>query len=376
MTRVVKRGRLWKSRGMLAFAAIAALASTLGIGEASAQRGRGAEIGTDLNWWPVRDHVWVLVGAGANITASVGPDGVFLVNAGGAQASERVLAAIEELQSRLNAFGFLDAREPERGGAETRSRFPVNTHAPPKPIRYIVNTSALGHNVGGNAFLAASGVTYTGGNVARTIDDSAAGAAVLAHENVLVRMVSRDEDFEALPTETFFVQEYKLSTFFNDEGIRLVHFPNATTDGDTIVYFRGSDVIATGDLFNMETFPIIDVERGGHINGVLDGLNYVLELAIPEFRTEGGTMIVPGHGRLADSADVGYYRDMLTIIRDQVQHLIERGMTLEQVIAERPTFGYEGRFGSDSGPWTTEMFIEAVYRSLTEQGRAFTGGQE
>jgi hypothetical protein len=114
----------------------------------------------------------------------------------------------------------------------------------------------------------------------------------------------------------------------------------------------------------MDTFPIIDVEKGGSINGVLKGLNDVLKLAIPEFRTEGGTMVIPGHGRLADSADVGYYRDMLTIIRDQVQALIDQGMTLEQVIAARPTFGYEGRFGAETGPWTTKMFIEAVYRSL------------
>ena len=352
---------------LAAMAATAALSTALVTDEAHAQRSRGAETSGELHWWPVRGNIWMLVGAGANITASVGPDGVFLVNAGEAEASDRVLAALDDLQSQLNAFGFLDVRSPERGGAETRSRFPVNTHAPPKPIRYIVNTNALEHNVGGNETLAASGVTYTGGNVAGTIADSSVGAAVLAHENVLIRMVGRQLGFDALPTETFFVREYKLSTFFNDEGIRIVHFPNATTDGDAMVYFRGSDVIAAGDVFNMETFPIIDVDQGGHIDGVLDGLNYILNLAIPEFRTEGGTMIVPARGRLADSADVGYYRDMLTIIRDQVRHLIDQGMTLQQVMAERPTFGYEGRFGAETGAWTTEMFIEAVYRSLAEQ---------
>jgi len=337
----------------------------------NANRNR-TEVSTDPQWWPVRDNIWMLVGAGANVTASVGPDGVFLVNTGEAGASERVLGAIRDLQTQLNAFGFLDVRSPERGGAETRSRFPVNTHAPPKPIRYIVNTSALPHNIGGNEFLAGVGTTYTGGNVAGTIADSAEGAAVLAHENVLVRLVSAGLSFNALPTETYFVDEHKLSTFFNDEGVRIVHVPNATTDGDSIVYFRGSDVIAAGDLFNMDTFPVIDVDQGGSIDGVLHGLNYILDLAIPEFRTEGGTMVVPGHGRLADSADVGYYRDMLTIIRDQVKNLVDRGMTLEQVIAERPTFGYEGRFGSETEPWTTEMFIEAVYRSLREQ--RVTGG--
>jgi glyoxylase-like metal-dependent hydrolase (beta-lactamase superfamily II) len=348
---------------LMAVVVLAGLAASFATQDVRAQRNRD-EIRSEMNWWPVRDNVWMLVGAGANIAASVGPDGVLIVNSGEARSSERVIEAIRQLQTQLNAFGLIDVQTPERGGAETRSRFPVNTHAPPKPIRYIINTNAFEHSVGGNESLAATGVTYTGGNVAGTIADSSSGAAVLAHENVLVRMISRQADFAALPTETFFIDEYKLSTFFNDEGIRIVHFPNASTDGDSVVYFRGSDVIATGDIFNMDFFPIIDVDQGGHIDGVLDALNYILKLAIPEFRTEGGTMFIPGHGRLADSADVGYYRDMLTIIRDQVKNLIDRGMTLEQVIAERPTYGYEGRFGSDTGSWTTEMFIEAVYRSL------------
>jgi glyoxylase-like metal-dependent hydrolase (beta-lactamase superfamily II) len=340
-----------------------------GIDPASAQpraAQRGGESAGELHWWPVRKNIWMLVGAGTNIAASIGPDGVLLANSGDARSSERVLAAVKDLQSQLNAFGFLDVTTPQRGGAETRSRFPVNTHPPPKPIRYIVNLSSLPHAIGGNEKIAAAGVTYTGGNVAGTIADSSEGAAVLAHENVLNRMVSRDMPFAALPTETYFTEEYKVSTFFNDEGIQIVHVPNATTDGDSFVWFRGSDVIAAGDLFNMDSFPIIDVESGGSINGVLAGLNAILRLAIPEFRTEGGTMVVPAHGRLGDSADVGYYRDMLTIIRDQVQALIDEGLTLEQVIERRPTFGYEARFGSDSGTWTTEMFIEAVYRSLKE----------
>ncbi len=325
---------------------------------------RGSETAGDLHWWPVRKNIWMLVGAGTNIAASVGPDGVLLVNAGTAQASPRVIAAIKELQSQLNAFGFLDVLQPARGGSETRSRFPVNTHAPPKPVRYIINTSSLPHSIGGNEAVAASGVTFTGGNVAGTIADSSEGAAVLAHENVLNRMVGLDMPFAALPTETFFTAEYKVSTFFNEEGVQIVHVPNAATDGDSFVFFRGSDVIAAGDLFNMDSFPIIDVEAGGSINGVLQGLNAILRIAIPEFRTEGGTMVIPGHGRLGDSADVGYYRDMLTIIRDQVQALIDEGLTLEQVIERKPTFGYDARFGATSGAWTTEMFVEAVYRSL------------
>jgi cyclase len=354
---------------LAAFALMAAVLPRVAGAQQRAAQQRPAQRGespVDLHWWPVRKNIWMLVGAGTNIAASVGPDGVLLVNAGNADASPRVIAAIKELQEQLNAFGFLDVTQPQRGGAETRSRFPVNTHAPPKPVRYIIDTSSLPHSIGGNEAIAASGVTYTGGNVAGTIADSSEGAAVLAHENVLNRMVALDMPFAALPTETFFTPEYKVSTFFNDEGIQVVHVPNAATDGDSFVFFRGSDVIAAGDLVNMDSFPIIDVEAGGSINGVLAGLNAILKLAIPEFRTEGGTMIVPGHGRLADSADVGYYRDMLTIIRDQVQALIDEGLTLEQVIERNPTFGYEARFGAKAGPWTTVKFIEAVYRSLKE----------
>ena len=321
---------------------------------------------SDLHWWPVRKNVWMLVGAGTNIAASVGPDGVLLVNAGNAQSAPRVVAAIKDLQTQLNAFGFLDVMQPQRGGAETRSRFPVNSHPPPKPVRYIIDTSSLPHSIGGNEAIAKSGVTYTGGNVANAIADSSEGAAVLAHENVLNHMVAADAPFAALPTETYFTAEYKVSTFFNEEGVQIIHVPNAATDGDSFVYFRGSDVIAAGDLVNMDSFPIIDVDSGGSINGTLAALNAILKLAIPEFRTEGGTMIVPGHGRLADSADVGYYRDMLTIIRDQVKALIDEGLTLEQVIERNPTFGYDARFGSKTGPWTTNMFIEAVYRSLKD----------
>ena len=327
------------------------------------QRGAAS---AELHWWPVRKNIWMLVGAGTNIAASVGPDGVLLVNAGDAESAPRVIAAIKDLQQQLNAFGYLDVMQPPRGGAETRSRFPVNTHAPPKPVRYIIDTSSLPHSIGGNEAVAASGVTYTGGNVAGTLADSSEGAAVLAHENVLNRMVGADAPFAALPTETYFTADYKVSTFFNDEGVQIIHAPNAATDGDSFVFFRGSDVLAAGDLVNMDSFPIIDVDAGGSINGVLAGLNAILKLAIPEFRTEGGTMIVPGHGRLADSADVGYYRDMLTIIRDQVKALIDEGLTLQQVIERKPTFGYEARFGSTTGPWTTNMFIEAVYRSLKE----------
>jgi glyoxylase-like metal-dependent hydrolase (beta-lactamase superfamily II) len=156
----------------------------------------------------------------------------------------------------------------------------------------------------------------------------------------------------------------KFSNFVNGEGIVMYHAPHATTDGDLIVNFRGSDVIVTGDLFRQDTYPVIDVEKGGTIQGVLDALNHILDLSVPEFREEGGTMIIPGHGRLSDSADVGYYRDMCTVIRDRIQDMVNRGMTLQQVKAAKPTMDYDLRFGATTGSWTTDMFVEAVFKTL------------
>jgi hypothetical protein len=323
-------------------------------------RGLHAQNGIEAIW--VNGPVYMLVGAGGNVTASVGDDGVLLVDSGSEARSAELLAAIRGLQARLAEAERPDARG---GGAEGRSTLIENRTppAPPKPIRYIINTSAGEAHTGGNLRIGAeAGRTYTGGNVAGSIGDAGEGAAVYAHERAAFQMV--DRPFGMQPTHTYYQPSSKLSHYFNGEGIRMTHMPSALSDGDTIVHFTRSGVIATGDIFSQTGYPVIDLAHGGSIDGVLDALNFILDLAIPEFRTEGGTMIVPGHGRLSDSADVGYYRDMLTIIRDNVQEMIDRGMTLEQVKAARPTKAYDGRFGSESGDWTTGMFVETVYRSL------------
>ncbi len=314
---------------------------------------------------PVRGNVYMLLGAGGNITASVGRDGVLMVDAGRAQLTDQVLAAIRQLQSELD---FRDT--PLRGGAETRSSVASrNTEPPAKPIRYIVNTSADPDHAGGNEKIRSAGRTFTGGNVAGNIADAGEGAAILAHENVLQRLLEPEAGEtkappDAQPTDTYYTDSMKLSHFFNGEGIQLIHQPTAHTEGDSLVWFRGSDVIAAGDIYSTVSYPVIDVKHGGTINGVIDGLNRILDLSVAEFRTEGGTLVIPGHGRLSDSADVAYYRDMVTIIRDRVQSMIDKGQTLEQVKAARPTADYEPRYGATSGAWTTDMFVEAVYATL------------
>jgi len=252
----------------------------------------------------------------------------------------------------------------------------VRSRAGARPIRYIVNTHADADFTGGNAIVAAAGSQLVAGNFAgqvgqRAVDGAVPQAFVVAHENVLTAMSAPAggrpaAPFAAWPTDTFFQDERTM--YFNGEGIQLVHVPRATTDGDVLVFFRSSDVIAAGDIYSTVGYPRIDVARGGHVNGVIEGLNRLIDLAISEQFTEGGTRIVPGRGRVSDEFDVVEYRDMVTIVRDRVQALVAKGQTLEQVKAARPTLDWEPRYGSTAGPWTTAQFVEAVYRSLTIQG--------
>jgi len=316
---------------------------------------------------PVRGHIFLIGGAGSNITVSAGPDGVFLVDSGTAANADTVLAAITALQARLQ----LALPAAPRAGAETAAATNLEpfyrTMTPPKPIRYIANTSALADHTGGNATLAQAGTTYTGGNVTGEIGGEGAKAAILSHENVLARLGEVKMPSAGLPTDTYFGRTLKLAQFFNGEGVELLGVPSAITDGDSVVYFRGSDVIATGEIFDYTRFPMIDIAKGGSIQGLLAGLNRMVEIAVPEFRSEGGTFFIPAHGRVGDIADMTYYRDMVTIIRDRVQDLMKKGRTLAQIKAARPTEDWDGRLGQDAS-WTPDMFVEAIYKGLQNPG--------
>jgi cyclase len=291
--------------------------------------------GAELHTLLVQGNVYAIVGAGGNITVQVGPDGVLLVDTGLAQNASKVLAEIRKLS---------------RG-----------------PIRYIINTHVHPDHVGGNEVIGPAGSAIAGGNFAGDIADAGVGANIIAHQNVLNRMSAPTGNKapyppKAWPNDTYFTKEKKM--FFNGEAVQVMHIAAAHTDGDSLVFFRRSDVISAGDLFVSNGYPIIDLERGGNIQGVIEALNRLVDVSVPADKQEGGTYIIPGHGRICDQADVVEYRDMVTIIRDRIQDLVKKGMTLDQVRAANPTLDYDAVFGASTGFWTTDKFIEAVYKSL------------
>jgi glyoxylase-like metal-dependent hydrolase (beta-lactamase superfamily II) len=295
---------------------------------ATSQPAAAATASPDFDVLRVRDHIYMLVGPAANTTVAFGQDGVMIVNAQSEAMAPKLLAAVAKLTDQ--------------------------------PIRYIVNTDSDSANTGGNVIVTQAGRFITD----RTESNS---ASIVAHENTLNRLSGVSGTDQALPQIGWPSDVYYknwMDFHFNGEAIQVIYEPNAHTDGDSVVFFRGSDVISTGDLFNPEAYPVIDLARGGTYQGIIDALNRLIDLAVPDFNEEGGTMIIPGHGRVTDEYELVIYRDMLTIIRDRVRDLIRKGMTLEQVQAARPTRDYDGIYGSTTGPWTTRMFVAAVYQDL------------
>jgi glyoxylase-like metal-dependent hydrolase (beta-lactamase superfamily II) len=289
---------------------------------------------TDFEVLPLRDGISMLAGPSGNVTVQATGDGVLLVDTGAAADVDKLAAAIRKLSER--------------------------------PVTYIINTSVDAEHIGGNEQLSQAGAD-PGGNAPGNSGFRIGVAPIIAREQVLQRMSAPTGEkakipFAAWPTSTYFSE--KRTMFFGDDPIEILAAPSAYTDGDSIVFFRRADVISAGDVFMTDRYPIIDLARGGSIQGVLDALNHIIDIAIPRFNQQGGTLIVPGHGRLANESDVVEYRDMATIVRDRIRAMIDRGLSLEQVKAARPTLDYDGLYGATTGPWTTDMFVEAVFRSL------------
>jgi glyoxylase-like metal-dependent hydrolase (beta-lactamase superfamily II) len=310
------------------------------IGRASAQQASASEVEVVQ----IRPNFYVIGGAGGNIVVQTGPEGVILVDSGSTAMADQVLAAIRRIT--------------------------------PLPIRYIINTSMDADHVGGNEKLSKAGLSILPGAVAAgsglndDLVSNFGAASILAHENVLARMTASAGQPSAVPsalwpTKTFAYRMY--SMYLNGDGIQVIHQPAAHTDGDTIVFFRRGDVIATGDIIDTTRFPFIDVKRGGTLQGELDALNRLMDLSIHNLPLQwyaDRTFMVPGHGHVYDKLDLLEYRDAITVVRDRVQDLIDQGRTLAQVKAANPTLGYRSQYGTDSGPWTTDMFVEVVYNEL------------
>jgi len=165
------------------------------------------------------------------------------------------------------------------------------------------------------------------------------------------------------PTDTFFTA--RKNFWYGGEPIEMWNEPSAHSDGDLIILFRKSDVIVAGDVIAADRYPYIDSANGGTVQGIINGLNRVISMAVPEYNQQGGTRVIPGHGRVMNQSDVVEYRDMATIIRDRVAMLARQGKTLDQIKALHPTLDYDGNYGSTSGPWTTDMFLDAVYKEVT-----------
>lgn len=271
----------------------------------------------ELQSMQVRDRIWLITGAGANITVQVGDEGVLVVDTGSAAMAERV-------------------------------REEIRSFAGDKPIRYVINTHWHENHTGGNVLLS----------------DEGQRAAILAHENVGLRLATAEAEAGMLVMDTYYTENKTI--YFNGEAIEIIKVPNAHTDGDSLVFFRGSDVVVAGGLINTASMPRFVADEGGTLEGLLAGLNRILDITIAEYRSQGGTLVIPGSGRLYDEADVAEYRDMVTIVRDRIQQAVANGDSLRDLRANNPVIDYSGVFGAPDSEWTGDDFVEAAFQQLND----------
>jgi glyoxylase-like metal-dependent hydrolase (beta-lactamase superfamily II) len=293
----------------------------------------------EIHVWPVQGNVYMLLGDGANMAVQIGPQGAFVVDSGAGKLTDQAIAAIAKLT--------------------------------PRRIQFLVNTSVHADHTGGNVKFHAAGQdpSLFGSFFSNGRPEAGTTATLIAHQNVQNRMIAAKGagqiPVEGWPTDTFLRDRRR--KFHNGEGVEIFWQPNATTDGDSIVHFRRSDVLVTGDIFDTTRYPFIDLNNGGSVQGEIQALNFILDRTLYEHDEDNGTMVIPGHGRVSNEFEVAEYRDMIVIIRDRIRAMMNKNATLEEVKAARPTIDYDTRFGANTGAWTTDMFIEAIYTSLKNQ---------
>ena len=283
------------------FASAAVLMSLVSVAPRAQQREFSA---VEIKAHHVAGTFYYLEGEGGNVGLSIGDDGIVMIDDQFASLSEKILAAIR---------GLSDA-----------------------PIKFLINTHMHPDHIGGNANFGAMGIT------------------ILAQDNVRARMArgirgGPPAPAVALPIITF---TDPVTVHMNGEEVSALPMPPAHTDGDTYIVFHGSNVIHMGDVFRTTGYPVIDRESGGTLEGTLDALQQAVELAGAD------TKILPGHGVVSDRDDVSAFRDMIVEVRNRISQLVRQGMTLEEVLAARPTADLDARYGSP------DRFLTAVYQEL------------
>lgn len=298
----------------------ATVLSLLAASAASAQAGQ-------LEHYEVRGGVHMFTGPAGNSVVFVGKDGVMVIDPGSAATSAELVAEIRRLSQ--------------------------------KPIRWVIDTTGAPEQTGANAEIARAGVTLEGGNTRPNVVISSGGAPIWAHEKAMNRLIAANAS--GLPTDSYFAPTKDM--WVNGEAVQIINASPGASAGDSLVYMRSTEVIAAGEMYTPDRYPQIDLANGGSIQGVLDGLNKIIRYTVPEFNQEGGTLVVPAHGRISDEADVGLYRDMVTIVRDRIKDMVGRKMTLAQIQSANPTYDFDTVYGGvDAG----RRFTEVVYRSLTQ----------
>jgi len=256
---------------------------------------------------------YTLEGQGGTISVLTGPEGVLLVDTQFAPLTDKLVDAIKKISD--------------------------------KPIRFVVNTHVHGDHVGGNE------------NFAKL------GAVIFAREQLRTRLEKpnpapdgtpgKPAAHEALPVVTY---DNQVTIHLNGEHIRLLPIRNAHTDGDTLVFFPGHDVLAVGDYFRTTGYPVADLNNGGSLNGLLDGIGATIGRAGP------ATKIIPGHGPIADRGALIAQRDLIIAVRDKVSALIDQGKSLEETIAAKPTAEFDAKV--PQAEQTAERFIKWLYAEV------------